>query len=232
MVELRPPGRDLFRTHVAWGAEKLPGEGHPRLLEHAGQSEVQQLDPPVAAQHEIRRFDIPMDHALLVRIVERIGRVGHPPGNGVEVLAVRAALTHTGRRKPERRARGVRGRADAGAKRQRRIARPDPRHAAEIGDDLVQPPTLDKLHGIVAGAAFLALGIDGDNIGVVELARRLGFPAKSHDRRSRQPESRRQYFERHRAVQRDLPGLIDDAHAARTDPPLNAKVSKLRARGQ
>jgi hypothetical protein len=69
-----------------------------------GQTEVEHLDPPAAAHHDVGRLRVPVDDALLVRRPERVGERG--------------------------------GDLDEPHDRQR-----------PLGDDEVERPALDELHG-------------------------------------------------------------------------------------
>ena len=63
-------------------------------------------------------------------------------------------------------------------------------------------------------AVLLAGGVDRHDVGVVQLGRRLGLAAEALHRLGRQSQAGGEHLERHLAVERDLPRLVDDAHAA------------------
>ena len=63
----------------------------------------------------------------------------------------------------------------------------------------------------------LADGEDRDDVGVMELGGGVGLALEALAGLSRQAEAGGQDLEGNAAIQRDLPGLVDDAHAAATD---------------
>jgi hypothetical protein len=83
-VDVRPAvgalriGRLLGR-HVVHGPHHLPRAGKLVLLDpgglQAGQTHVQDLDRPLLVQQQIRRLDIPVDHAALVGVLQPASRL-------------------------------------------------------------------------------------------------------------------------------------------------------------
>ena len=81
MIDNRPlPGR-LFGTHVADRADQVARLGQAGRVMEVGQAEVG--DPDVAAEvdQEVRRLDVAMHDALLMRIFEGFRRLRHAPGD-------------------------------------------------------------------------------------------------------------------------------------------------------
>ena len=63
-------------------------------------------------------------------------------------------------------------------------------------------------------AAGLADGVDLDDVRVLELGDRLGLAEEAGDGLGRGVRAGQDHLERARAIEPDLPGLVDDAHAA------------------
>jgi hypothetical protein len=89
--------------------------------------------------------------------------------------------------------------------------------AAEVLEHVRERLPLDQLHGVVVAAVVLPGGVDGDDVGVVQLRRGVGLALEPLHRLWGQPEPRWQHLERDAAVERDLPGLVDHAHPATPD---------------
>src|SRR5262249_23144830 len=85
---------------------------------------------------------------------------------------------------------------------------------AELPQNAVQRWPFDQLHRVVVGAALLAGGIDGHDVGVVKLRRPGRLAAEALDGLPRQAQAGAEDFERDMAAQRGLHRLVDDAHAA------------------
>ena len=106
------------------------------------------------------------------------------------------------------------------------VARP-----RQLVDDLVEPPALDELHGIVGGLAVLAYLEDRHDVRVVQPRRRLRLPAEPLQRLGIMRDLVGQYLQRHPAAQADLLGLVDDPHAAPADlahDPILAELAQGR----
>ena len=87
----------------------------------------------------------------------------------------------------------------------------------ESGENLIESLPLNEFHGVETGAALLSLGIDGHNVRVMKLGRRLRFAVESDDGGAGHSKARWKHFERHAAVQRNLPGFAQSQirHARR-----------------
>ncbi len=77
-ARVRPLSHRLLRGHVAGGSQHRARVRAPRLglqarlvlgrrLQVGGQAEVEDLDPPVRRDEEVRRLEVPVDDALVVR---------------------------------------------------------------------------------------------------------------------------------------------------------------------
>ena len=84
-------------------------------------------------------------------------------------------------------------------------------------DDVRQALALDKLHGIVVAALVLALVVDRDDVGVVQLGGCLRLALKPGYGRGRKARSLIEHLHRHSSLQAALPRPIDRAHAAAPD---------------
>lgn len=75
---------------------------------------------------------------------------------------------------------------------------------------------VDVLHGEVFDVAFAAGGVDGDDVGLVQLGQHRSFAAET-GLRFGVGSIFAHHFEGHRAVEADLAGFVDFAHAADSD---------------
>ena len=67
---------ELFRRHVHRRTEHNPGFG-PVVVRQPGDAEIADLERVVlAVVQDVGRLDVPVDHALIVCIVQRLGRAG------------------------------------------------------------------------------------------------------------------------------------------------------------
>ena len=93
-------------------------------------------------------------------------------------------------------------------------------------DHLRQGLAVDELHGVEVDAALAADGVDRHDVGVVQLAGGVGFVAEACQ--SARVEHRRegQHLQGDSPAERDLLGLVDDAHAAAADLADDAEVAE------
>ena len=94
-----------------------------------------------------------------------------------------------------------------------------------------QAAALDKLHRVVMNAAVASNSEDGHDVRMVQLRSGLSLdleplPLLGVDRRRE-----REHFQSHPPTQRDLLGLVHDAHAATSDLAQNSIFTKLGRRG-
>jgi hypothetical protein len=72
---------DLLGRHIGGRPQGPPGGGQGRGVEVLGDPEVGQLDLALCGDHQVRRLEVAVDHALLVRVVQRVadldGQVDH-----------------------------------------------------------------------------------------------------------------------------------------------------------
>jgi hypothetical protein len=68
---------DLLRRHVARRAEHHPGGGLVVGEAHAREAEVHDLRAALRIQHDVRRLDVTVHDAALVRIREAVGDLAH-----------------------------------------------------------------------------------------------------------------------------------------------------------
>ncbi len=73
---------------------------------------------------------------------------------------------------------------------------------------------VDELHGVIVHASFAADAVNRHDVNVVQDRRGLCLQQEPLQLPGIQRGSERQYFERYLAAQGNLPGFIDDAHAA------------------
>ena len=92
----------------------------------------------------------------------------------------------------------------------RGLARPQ-RTAGHQGTERL---ALDAAHAEIRLPVHLARAVDGDDVGMRQVRRRLGLRLKARMVRRRGQLAAQDHFQRDDALQAALPGLVDDAHAA------------------
>ena len=162
----------FLRLHLGRQPGAVGGGGRGRF--HLGQTEVEHLDPPAAAHHDVGRLQIPVDDALLVRRPERVGERG--------------------------------GNLDEPRDRQR-----------SLGDDEVERPALDELHGQEVDAARLLHRVDRHDVRVVQRGHRAGLALESLEPFRARRHLRRQHLESHVAAELRVPRAVHLSHPARAD---------------
>ena len=103
------------------------------------------------------------------------------------------------------------------------------RSRSQLGDDGVKPLALDELHGVKADVAILAHLVNRHDVGVVQPCRGAGLAAEPLLDHPVAGHMSRQDLERHAAAQRDLLGLVHDAHAAPADLAEDPVVADLKS---
>ena len=89
----------------------------------------------------------------------------------------------------------------------------------------------DEAHREVEHPVLLARPEDGEDVGMVERRREARLDDEALAEAAVARELRRDQLERHPAVQRELDRLVDDAHAAAPDHPLEAVAGDHGAEG-
>src|SRR5262245_27400039 len=69
---------DLLRRHVAWGADHRTEHRHTRLAD-PGDSEVEDLEHPLAVDHHVGGLDVAVHHGVVVCVVEAGRKVFNQP---------------------------------------------------------------------------------------------------------------------------------------------------------
>ncbi len=77
-------GQGLFRAHVADGAQQIPRHGQSGVGPQSGQAEVGDPQPAAGVNQQVGRFDVPVDHPQLVRVLQGLGRLHAQLGRGTE----------------------------------------------------------------------------------------------------------------------------------------------------
>ena len=113
----------------------------------------------------------------------------------------------------------------------RALRRRDAAHGPQLVDRGLQRLAVDVLHRVVVDAVLLADGEDRHDVRMVQLGGRLGFVAEAGDLPLVEHRGERQDLERHAAVERNLLGLVDDAHAAAADLADDLVVADLLGGG-
>ena len=109
-------------------------------------------------------------------------------------------------------------------------ASPVPIQPPQFGDDGREGPPLDIPHRVVMDAPLAAHGVDGHDVRVVQVRRRLRLVLEALERLVAQDGREGQDLQRHLAAERDLGRLVDDAHPASADLAEDAEVAQLADR--
>ena len=86
-----------------------------------------------------------------------------------------------------------------------------------FADERGQVLSLDIFHREVVLTIVLAHLVDGHDVGVMQIGRRLGLRQEALQRGGIGQLARQNHFYRHNAVETHLPGLVDHAHSASSD---------------
>ena len=81
MIDRKFEGGGLLGTHVARRAEDCSGHAERHVIQPLGQSEIGQPQPDIGIENQVRRFDVAMHDAALVRVSECLGGLQAPVGN-------------------------------------------------------------------------------------------------------------------------------------------------------
>jgi hypothetical protein len=100
----------------------------------------------------------------------------------------------------------------------------------EPGDELGEGLAVDELHGIIVDAVVAAHRVDRHDVRVVQRSRRLRLILEALELLGVERGGEREDLQRHPPAQRQLLGLIDDAHAAPAHLAEQAKVPQAAAR--
>jgi hypothetical protein len=102
---------------------------------------------------------------------------------------------------------------------------------AELAQARVQAAAIDQLHGEVGPAVILADVVDGDDVGVVEVARGRRLDVEALQGVGRPRQAAQDHLEGDLAVDAHLPGPVDDAHAAARDLAEQLVIAEALRRG-
>ena len=81
MIDRMFEGGGLLGTHVARRAEDRSRHAERHVIQPLGQSEIGQPQPAIGIENQVRRFDVAMHDAALVRVSECLGGLQTPVGN-------------------------------------------------------------------------------------------------------------------------------------------------------
>ena len=104
-------------------------------------------------------------------------------------------------------------------------------HFLELFKHCIQPKAVDELHHVVGQTVLLADAEHGDDVGVVELGGRLRFALEAPLGPDIEQHAPGQHLQGHVPSQRNLLGLVDDAHAAFADLAQDAIIPELQQGG-
>src|SRR2546426_7189763 len=103
------------------------------------------------------------------------------------------------------------------------------RDGTATADHLIKRLSVDVLHHDQRCPFDLQEAVEGSDVGVVEIGLRLGLRPEALDKVGIACQIGRQELERHRPIQSDVDGPIDDAHAAFAQLCVNPVVRDLSA---
>ncbi len=98
--------------------------------------------------------------------------------------------------------------------------------AAHVADHVGERLPFDELHGVEVHAALGADGVNRHNVRVMQLGGGLGLIAEALQVFGVERGGERQHLERDAPSQRELHGLVDDAHAAAADFAHDLEVAQ------
>ena len=87
----------------------------------------------------------------------------------------------------------------------------------QLANHFVQRLAVDVLHCVVVHTVFRTDGVHGDDVGVIQLCAGVRFVLKPNQPLRVEHRGQRQDFQSHPPLQRDLPGLEHNPHAASPD---------------
>src|SRR5713226_6200919 len=93
-------------------------------------------------------------------------------------------------------------------------------------NDVGQCLAVNELHGVEVDAAFAAGGEDGDDVGVVQLRGGVSFVLEALQLPGIERAGEGEDFQGDPPAERDLLGLVDDAHAAPADLADDAEIAQ------
>ena len=83
---------ELFGRHVAERAEDVAGVGQVLLIGGLGEAEVGDPDTAMSVEEQVARFDVAVDDALLVGVLEGLGGLEADAGDALPVDGAGAGL--------------------------------------------------------------------------------------------------------------------------------------------
>jgi len=184
-------------------------------------------------------------------VLQGVGHLGNDARYGVEIVAAR---TERGRSQSSRggQSRGtlhiwtghfeIGERGCATAPRTRGVRRTPGTIATRLAghrcnsacphllNDVIDRRPVDQFHGVEVDAVLFAGGVDRHDVAVVQAGGGLGLAVEALHRGGGQARPRGQDLQRHPAVERGLPRLVDDAHAAAPQLANDLEVTEPSAR--
>jgi hypothetical protein len=97
---------------------------------------------------------------------------------------------------------------------------------AKLADHVSQSTTIDKLHRVVMHAAVGAHGVNRHDVRMVQERRRLGLGLEPRKLARVERGGEGEDLQGHAAAQRDLLGLVDDAHATAADLARDVEITQ------
>src|SRR5947209_3283672 len=101
----------------------------------------------------------------------------------------------------------------------------------QLVENLVQSSAVDELHGVIRHALMFADGKNGDDIGMVQLRRRLGLALEALPLFAARKHTLRHDLEGDVPAKGDLLRFVNDSHAASADLADDAIIAELLERG-
>jgi hypothetical protein len=187
-----------------------------------GKSEVRHPHISLRVEQQIRRLDVPMDDPRLMGVLKRLGHVGRQPRCGAETFAV----VHRTHGLPDSNW-GNHGRlAVLQINRRATLWRRASVPTAHLADDDVEGPAVDELHGVKVDAAITAHCVHRDNVAVMQTGGGERLVAEALQVLFVECSGEGQHLQRDHAIERNLDGLVDDAHAATADFAHDEEVAQ------
>jgi hypothetical protein len=84
VVHRLAPAHGLLRAHVAQRSHQVAREREPGVGAEAGQAEVRDPELALPVHQQVGRLHVPVEHAQLVGVLQRLGRLGPETGHRAE----------------------------------------------------------------------------------------------------------------------------------------------------
>ena len=205
---------ESLRGQIAERPEQVSRGGQLVETFHPHEAEIHEPHDAVQVEQQIGGFDVTVQHALIVRVGQRVGRLPADHGHLAVVLSAQARTQRLTQARWAARSHALARHIDCGIYRR-------------AAQQLVQGSALDELHRVVIETLRFAHVKDRDDVRVVQAGHGASLTAEAfHLPRIGQVVCR-QHFECDTPTERFLDGLVDHSHPTPPCLAQNAIVGQL-----